>query len=536
LTILPLNSPVGIVDLCVGSTSVLFHLIFRAGDHVVVSGRIAADLAAADLVPLLETWQRSNVAHELSQRQAGAIDEISRTLHDRFFCTLADQLAQLGITQVVLIPDVLTRPLPLHLANVCAKNVEHIVAGILMKERPERPERFCEVFPVEYAPCLQAVAVTLPQTRPVSLQGVLSIADPASDLPGARATAAQVEESAAKAKVTCVTRLGEQATRAELLAHVHTASLIVIGSHGVFDSANPARSRLELYDGPWTLAEMIDQRPLSTSPVVVLSACEVGATTVTFDDLVASGIPGALVSAGAASVLATLWPVEDISTAYVIERFLLHLSWPGFRPSAALFRAIYDLRRLSKDDALSRCRAHMKRMDDDGSRDSLAAQYLMLQNLELFIEDHPGPHPFDHPQFWGGIVIFGSGWHASARAQLGSGPRRMESLAETVEQKLEMRRLLGKGRFREARAIIDRLLPVIDGVERAMMLEALACCVWGARLQGADASAAKEALGHLDEAARMLHAWSQDELLPIVAATRAKIERSLESHVQTRHD
>ena len=122
-------------------------------------------------------------------------------------------------------------------------------------------------------------------------------------------------------RVPVIAEHGARASKASLAAHFGSADVIVLSTHGHFDPAQPGRSRLVFADGDWTLAEILDQQSLARGPVVVLSACEIGASAVTLDPRETSGIPGALLSAGVAAVLAAQWPVEDV--------------WPGFSSNAS---------------------------------------------------------------------------------------------------------------------------------------------------------------------------------------------------------
>ena len=108
--------------------------------------------------------------------RAGELREIGAVLHQRLFCSLARQLAEWGVTQVIFVPDAFTRQLPLHLAWVCGKEIN--VRGVDVRNA----EYFGELFPVEYAPCLQAIAVSQHQKRPPRVDRVVVLSDPTEDL------------------------------------------------------------------------------------------------------------------------------------------------------------------------------------------------------------------------------------------------------------------------------------------------------------------------------------------------------------------
>jgi tetratricopeptide (TPR) repeat protein len=132
----------------------------------------------------------------------------------------------------------------------------------------------------------------------------------------------------------------EQATITTLQAHAGNADVIHLACHGQFRSDNPMFSALDLHDGPLTveLAESLSLR----SGMVVLSACETGLATLgTGDEMV--GLVRAFLIAGAARVLASLWPVDDAITAEFMASFYPALC-RGDSPAIALQRAQDEVR------------------------------------------------------------------------------------------------------------------------------------------------------------------------------------------------
>jgi CHAT domain-containing protein len=101
--------------------------------------------------------------------------------------------------------------------------------------------------------------------------------------------------------------------------------------------------------------------------LVVLSACQTGLGAGALGDVPAGddwvGLTRAFLHAGAAHVVATLWPVEDWATAALMERF-----YEGYGPG------------------------------DDPSRALALAQRALL-----------AAHPTAHPFYWAGFVVAESG-------------------------------------------------------------------------------------------------------------------------------
>lgn len=150
--------------------------------------------------------------------------------------------------------------------------------------------------------------------------------------------------------------LDEQATLAALRQHAPHADVLHLACHGQFRPDNPLFSSLRLADG-WLTVRDAYQLDLPGG-LVTLSACETGLNAVApGDELI--GLVRGFLSAGAPSLLVSLWTVDDESTAMLMTRFYTRLR-AGDGPAAALRQA-------------------------------------QRQTLELY------PHPF----FWSPFILFG---------------------------------------------------------------------------------------------------------------------------------
>ena len=135
--------------------------------------------------------------------------------------------------------------------------------------------------------------------------------------------------------------VGAQATLDTLRAQAGSADVLHLACHGQFRSDNPMFSALHLHDGALTveLAEALNLRP----GIVVLSACETGLAELgSGDEMV--GLVRAFLVAGAARVLASLWPVDDEVTAAFMASFYAALC-RGQPPAAALQSAQTEVMR-----------------------------------------------------------------------------------------------------------------------------------------------------------------------------------------------
>ncbi|MCA1633366.1 MAG: CHAT domain-containing protein [Acidobacteria bacterium] len=126
--------------------------------------------------------------------------------------------------------------------------------------------------------------------------------------------------------------LDERATIAALREGAARSDVLHLACHGQFRPDSPLFSSLRLGDGWLTVrdAYTLDFR----GQLVTLSACETGVSAVApGDELI--GLVRGFFSAGAPTLLLSLWTVDDEATAELMRDFYTHLLG-GLRPAAAL--------------------------------------------------------------------------------------------------------------------------------------------------------------------------------------------------------
>jgi CHAT domain-containing protein len=129
-----------------------------------------------------------------------------------------------------------------------------------------------------------------------------------------------------------VALLDEEATVARLRALAPGADVLHLACHGQFRPDSPLFSSLKLGDG-WLTARdayTLDFR----GRLVTLSACETGVNAVAPGDELLGLVRG-FFSAGAPTLLLSLWTVDDEATAELMTDFYTSLR-SGLRPAAAL--------------------------------------------------------------------------------------------------------------------------------------------------------------------------------------------------------
>ena len=134
---------------------------------------------------------------------------------------------------------------------------------------------------------------------------------------------------------------GADATVAAALTALDGAALAHVAAHGHFREDSPLFSSLTLADGPLLVHDL--QRLQRPPHRVVLSACETGLGT-EVDGQGVMGLRAAFTTAGARSVLMSLWPVPDEGTAMLMRAFYRGLWGKGIPVAEALRDAQAEVR------------------------------------------------------------------------------------------------------------------------------------------------------------------------------------------------
>jgi len=132
--------------------------------------------------------------------------------------------------------------------------------------------------------------------------------------------------------------------------------------HGVLDDENPLYSKLKFTDEPLHAADLYNTR--LNADLAILSACNTGSGNIKKGEGVMS-LSRAFTYAGCPSLLMSLFPVPDGSTAQIMKTFLEELE-----------------KRITKDKA--------------------------LQNAQLaYLNDDDLPPSRKHPMYWAGFIPSG---------------------------------------------------------------------------------------------------------------------------------
>ena len=188
-----------------------------------------------------------------------------------------------------------------------------------------------------------AVWLALGDRRPArSTAGVLAFAPRPDALPGSRQEVATI---ARLAGTDAQVLTGANASEAAFRRDAPSRRVLHLATYGILNKPNPLFSYVELAagggeDGRLEVHEVFGLT--LAADLVVLSACQTGLGSGALADVPAGddwvGLSRAFLHAGAAHVVATLWPVEDRASADLMERFYERFT-AGADPVAALAAA-----------------------------------------------------------------------------------------------------------------------------------------------------------------------------------------------------
>ena len=182
-------------------------------------------------------------------------------------------------------------------------------------------------------------------------------------------------------------QLDQAFTAKSLSQNLDSYRVLHIATHGSFNPKSITDSFLLLGNGDrLPITSIASLKNLTNTHLVVLSACETGLSGAGQDGTEISGIGGYFLRRGAKSVLASLWSVNDASTALLIQQFYKNLS----------------------QTKLTKAQALQKVQQDFISGQFTTKEATTLRGVRVRIEGQPPPDSFAHPYFWAPFTLTGN--------------------------------------------------------------------------------------------------------------------------------
>lgn len=165
-------------------------------------------------------------------------------------------------------------------------------------------------------------------------------------------------------------RLGTEASARRLIEDLPSCSILHVGAHGYVDTEDPLLCGLALaHDetGPASVSTRDIMELELDLELAVLSACDTARGPIRGGEGVLS-LARAFLHAGARSVVASLWQVQDRDMAILMQAFYADWLTRGAHPALALRAAKQALRTASRDGAMDVARGRPLRVSPVGGQ------------------------------------------------------------------------------------------------------------------------------------------------------------------------
>ena len=239
--------------------------------------------------------------------------------------------------------DLLIRPIAPNLKSDRVKTLVFVMDGILQRVPVaalfDGEKYLIEKYNVVLTPGLQLLkSPSLSPERLSTIFGGISEArEGFSPLPGVKQEARQIARV-----IPTEILLDRDFTSESLKTQISLKSfpIVHLATHGQF-SSNAEETFLLAWDRKINVKDLDrllgarERQRQNPIELLILSACE----TAEGDNRAALGIAGVALRSGARSTIATLWAVQDDSTALIIEKLYLQLTQPGINKAEALRNA-----------------------------------------------------------------------------------------------------------------------------------------------------------------------------------------------------
>jgi hypothetical protein len=371
------HTGVGGVALLVWSTDDISTLWLDELTHQRIEAQVFGDDGVSGYAAAYGAWRDDPSEARLAAWQetlASCIDWLRRVVTASLNATLCDR----GVDRAVLVPTGLLTLLPLHAAQT-------------------------EVA-FAFAPNVRTVAKGPGSPEPHSLDRAMIVENPNPDGPLALPFAhLEVQGLPAHLPPSEHLYLAENEARAELVLSALTSYRIWhLATHAHADPREAMDSFLLLaHEEQVSLRDLLSVH--AEADLVVLSACETGIPQMDVPDEVISLASGML-QAGARCVVSSLWAVNDLSTALLMDRFYHELGREQTgepKPVAVALRAAQEwLRALTLAEARAILMEWMATSVPDDVQYVLIGQFIALAQR--------GDKPFAHPHYWAGFQAHGA--------------------------------------------------------------------------------------------------------------------------------
>ena len=321
--------------------------------------------------------RRAETSERTRSEREAALDQLLAMLWDVVVGPVHGRLQGTGTEEVVILPQGGLQLLPLHAA---------------WRDAGGERRYLMDDYRVRYAPSAFVLRECQARAEDRGFGRMLVAAVRTYADPRLRPLRYAAVEAAGVANVTGGDVLADrEASAAAVIARAESCSHLHFACHAT-TAVDPLQAALQLGSREtrgrdelpgWRIIGELD---LKRARLVTLAACESGIVDHVLSPDEYVGLPGALLQAGSASVISSLWAVHDLACALLWPSFYERHVRRGDSPAAALRAAQLWLRDLTADEARE-----------------IAARWRGFtpgEDLEALIRRAEGRPPFAHPSVW----------------------------------------------------------------------------------------------------------------------------------------
>ena len=266
---------------------------------------------------------------------------------------------------------------------------------------------FADRYTCTFLPSLQIGLQLQANHSPLEISPLLNVGDPKTDQPEMRF--AGIESAVIQQLVKDSDLIEREVASLKTLTKALSSpyKTFHFNGHGAYNAAKPSDSALGLTDGLLS-AKQINQFNLANYQLICLAACETALTGKEGipDEYV--GLASAFLKAGASNVLSTLWPIDEIVSAWIVIRFYQGLL-ADKTPAVALKAAQSWIRTISRDNLADWITQLSQLPGLDGYSDRLQARANNLQDEEEGTMEPDQATDYSHPYYWAAFTLTGWG-------------------------------------------------------------------------------------------------------------------------------
>jgi CHAT domain-containing protein len=331
--------------------------------------------------------QAASLNEQWTTQWEAALPALLTTISIQAVRPVTDILVRLNVQRLILSLNRSLHLLPLHACQI------------------EENQYLGSKYEIVYSPSLSLLHRCVLRQRQHQ-DRVLLVTNPSADLPFADVEGEQLRRHYPASVVLDAAVVNKR----RFVEETKVCTLLHYSGHCSFDPTDPLGSALVLgshedRENWFSLREVFRRLNMPRNRLTVLNGCESGMLIPDLTDDYAS-LPTGFLYAGATCVLSTLWPVFDLSTALLMDRFH-HQLLLGKTPSAALRAAQRWLREdiTSGPDLMDRVLPrYLDSLDDARLRNQC------LREADRHVQRCIGTPPFQSPAHWAPFSVIGLGY------------------------------------------------------------------------------------------------------------------------------